>query len=396
MIIGKEEFWMEDLALKLSERESLYQLYLYAFNRQDSPARKAFFMDRVEHGKVFRVKDGEQVVSGLYRLPFELRISDQLFKMGGIGDVMTYPEYGGHGYATTLLKTALADMNADGYELSFLAPFSQRYYRRLGYEQAVSVFTYEIDSQKFRPVKVKAQRKIERTLLANSVNEIAEYYRRAVATQDGKIDRQRWWWHYLTLKNNWNVAKVYDSTKMSGYAIYEIQGMNLIVSEINYQDGNTYQTLLNFIAAHSSMVERFVFKDYSNFYQGYYSLEPNIMGVHVEPYMMGRIVNFKRFITKYPFENEFGMVSIKIEDDVLQSNNGVWRVSKEGIEQGSQKDHWQIQGKINDLSAFFLGQIPLKQAIQLHRIQTQAIDENQLARLDSAVKKNVLRFNDYF
>ncbi|MDM8278021.1 hypothetical protein QUW37_02150 [Ligilactobacillus aviarius] len=63
---------MEDLVLQLSERESLYQLYLYAFNCQDSPARKTFFMDRVEHGKVFRIKDGDQVVSGLYRLPFEL------------------------------------------------------------------------------------------------------------------------------------------------------------------------------------------------------------------------------------------------------------------------------------------------------------------------------------
>ena len=39
---------MEDLVLQLSERESLYQLYLYAFNRQDSPARKTFFMDRCQ------------------------------------------------------------------------------------------------------------------------------------------------------------------------------------------------------------------------------------------------------------------------------------------------------------------------------------------------------------
>lgn len=387
---------MEDLVLQLPERESLYQLYLYAFNRQDSPARKAFFMDRVEHGKVFRIKDGEQVVSGLYRLPFELRIGDQLFQMGGIGDVMTYPEYGGHGYATTLLKTALADMNADGYELSFLAPFSQRYYRRLGYEQAVSAFTYEIDAQKFRPVKVEAQRKVERTPLANSVGEVAEYYCQTVATQDGKINRQPWWWYYLTLKNKWNVAKVYDSTQMTGYAIYEIQGTDLIVSEMNYQDWDTYQTLLNFVAAHSSMVERFIFKDYSNFYQGHYSLEPGEMNVHVEPYMMGRIVNFKRLIAKYPFENGFGTIFIKIEDDVLQSNNGVWKISKAGIERASQGDHWQIKGKINDLSAFFLGQLSLKQAVQLHRIQVQAINDEQLAQFDSAVKKNILGFNDYF
>lgn len=59
----------------------------------------------------------------------------------------------------------------------------------------------------------------------------------------------------------------------------------------------------------------------------------------------------------------------KIEDDVLQSNNGVWKVSKAGIEQEFQEDHWQIRGKIND---------------------------EQLAQFDSAVKKNILGFNDYF
>ena len=68
-------------------------------------------MDRVEHGKVYRIKDDDKVISGLYRLPFELNISGQNFKMGGIGDVMTYPEYGGRGYATKLLKTMMKDMN---------------------------------------------------------------------------------------------------------------------------------------------------------------------------------------------------------------------------------------------------------------------------------------------
>ena len=387
---------MEDFILQPSERESLYQLYLYAFNRQDTPARKVFFMERVEYGKVFRIKDGEQIVSGLYRLPFELRIGNQLFQMGGIGDVMTYPEYGGHGYATTLLKTALEDMNTEGYELSFLAPFSQRYYRRLGFEQAESSFTYEIQPSKFRPIRVKSNLQVKRASFASSMDEIIEYYRQTVANQDGKINRQPWWWHYLTLKNEWNVAKVYDSTQMTGYALYEIQGTDLVVSEMNYQDEDTYQSLLNFIAAHSSMVERFIFKDYSNFYQGYYSLEPGEMNVHVEPYMMGRIVNFKRFIAKYPFENEFGTILIKVEDDVLQSNNGVWKISKTGIEQALPEENWQIKGKINDLSAFFLGQLSLKQAVQLHRIQAQAIDDEQLAQFDSAVKKNILGFNDYF
>ena len=40
-------------------------------------------------------------------------------------------------------------MNADGYELSFLAPFSQRYYRRLGYEQAVSALHTKLMRKSF-------------------------------------------------------------------------------------------------------------------------------------------------------------------------------------------------------------------------------------------------------
>lgn len=54
------------------------------------------------------------------------------------------------------------------------------------------------------------------------------------------------------------------------------------------------------------------------------------------------------------------------------------------------------QGEVNDLSAFFLGQLSLKQALQLHWIQAQTIDDERLVQLDSTVKKNALGFNDYF
>lgn len=386
---------MKDFTLKTEEKESLYQLYLYAFNRQDSPERRKFFMDRIEHGKVFRVKDDNKVVSGLYRLPFELNLGGQLFQMGGIGDVMTYPEYGGRGYATQLLKTALQDMNEEGYELSFLAPFSQRYYRRLGYEQVESQFTYSIQAEKLKPVKVNTQLRVERTALADSLDEIADYYEKNVAILDGKINRQPWWWHYLTLKNPWNVVKVYRQDELDGYAIYEIQGMNLIIHEMSYQNYDTYQSILNFITADSSMVNNFVFKDFGNAYHGYFSSEPGELDVHVEPYMMGRIVNFEKFIDKYQFDQEFGEILIKVTDDILDSNNGIWKINSENVSLSSE-ERWQIKGKINDLSALFLGQISFEEAVRLQRIVIQDISEVQIKQFDAAIKKDILGFSDYF
>ncbi|WP_262338999.1 GNAT family N-acetyltransferase [Lactiplantibacillus plantarum] len=33
-----------------ADREAFYQLYQYAFNNHDTPARRRFFMDRYQHG----------------------------------------------------------------------------------------------------------------------------------------------------------------------------------------------------------------------------------------------------------------------------------------------------------------------------------------------------------
>ena len=80
---------MNKLIMDPCEKESLYKLYLYAFNCQDSAQRKKFFMKRVAHGKVFRIKENHTIVSGLYRLLFKLNLKGQIYCLGGIGDVMT-------------------------------------------------------------------------------------------------------------------------------------------------------------------------------------------------------------------------------------------------------------------------------------------------------------------
>ena len=97
----------EDLVLQLSERESLYHFICTLLTAKIHPRGKRFLWIGLNMEKFFESKMAIRL-SVVVSAAFELRIGDQLFQMGGIGDVMTYPEYGGHGYATTLLKTALA------------------------------------------------------------------------------------------------------------------------------------------------------------------------------------------------------------------------------------------------------------------------------------------------
>lgn len=388
---------MEDLILKQSEMDSLYQLYLYAFNRQDNLNRRDFFVKRASHGKVFRIKDKEQqnVVSALYRLPFEITLNHQNYQMGGVGDVMTYPEYGGNGYASKLLKTALQDMYDEGYELSFLAPFAHRYYRRFGYEQVENKITYEIAVEDLSPFKNTKQGYVTRETLKDGLQYLTKFYTENVAVQNGKLHRKHWWWDYLTIKNNWDVAIYFDENKqVQGYLIYERQINRLIVHEFQYQNMTAYEQLINFVCAHGSMFEKFIFEDYSDKYQGFRSLEPAKIKTSVEPYMMGRIVNFEKFISKYPFKNDFNSICIQVEDDFLAVNDTKWEV---GIQKCIQTEkEWQLKGKINDLAAIFLGAMPLSVAIQMEKIQVQPLLTDELNQFENALITEPVSFSDYF
>ena len=52
------------------------------------------------------------------------------------------------------------------------------------------------------------------------------------------------------------------------------------------------------------MFEYFVFEDHHDHYHRYYASESELMTVTVTPYMMGRIVNFEKFISKYRFTTD--------------------------------------------------------------------------------------------
>lgn len=387
---------MSDLILRSTEMDSLYQLYLYAFNREDSPARKNFFVKRAQHGKVFRILDNDQVVSALYRLPFKLRMCQTTYQMGGIGDVMTYPEHGGHGYATRLLKASLEDMYDEKYELAFLAPFAQRYYRRLGYEQIENQINYQIkatDVVPFRGIKVG---KIQRMKLKDGLDQVADFYQNNVAIKDGKIIRDAWWWNYLTLKNDWEVTFVYDDNdSMIGYLIFEKVETVMKIHEFEYLNTLAYKKLLNFVFAHASIFEKFEFVDYGMECHNNFSTEPGLMNVQVTPYMMGRIVNFQEFIAKYPFEGKYGTLNIKVEDDVLSENTHVYSLTSDHFEIVDDQD-WQIKAQINDWSAILMGALTLQDAQNLGRIQVKNLTQEDQNAFQNALHNKVPCFSEYF
>lgn len=307
------------------DQEAFYQLYLYAFNKPDSQQRRAFFNERFDHATNYGLQHNGQLTSALYSLPFTVNFAGTEYSMRGIGDVCSAPEYSGQGGAGTLLKAALHDMFASGTTLSYLAPFAFTYYRRFGYEQVFNHMNYTIKTNALPQFPHSlAPGTITRGPLENNLATIKPRHRTQIAKTGGLL-RPDWWWNYLTIKNNWDIAIYYDASgQATGYLIYERTATTLNIIELIAPTAEAFTALRQFILKHGNSFTQINYSAPNLTYTGDLFPDPTALATTVTPYMMARIVNLQDFITHYPGKRAVTSLRMAISDPILPANNGTW------------------------------------------------------------------------
>lgn len=323
---------MTDFQLhETADQRAFYQLYLYAFGKKDDARRREFFNLRYAHAIPYGIKENGQLVSGLYRLPFTVNLGGAKFRMDGIGDVMSAPEFGGRGGASQLMRAAVTDMNRDGVPLSYLAPFSYGYYRKFGYEHVFTHTVFRLASRDVPRLNFPPIGTIRRGTLTELLPEVTSLYANNAAKTHGGLERPSWWWHYLTVKNNWDTA-VYadDNGQPSGYVIYERTPTALRVVETITETRTARQQLLALVLRHANTFPELVYEAPNMTTSTSPLPDPAAIHTTTQPYMMARIVNLRKFTTRYPAQKD-GKLVIALHDDTLPENTGNWRfVSKNG------------------------------------------------------------------
>lgn len=341
-----------------------YQLYLYAFNKQDSPYRRQFFTTRFKHAQAYGIYQAEQLTSGLLSIPLQVYFHGTSYQMNGIGDVMSAPESRGHGNAGKLLTTALENMYQQQITLSYLAPFAYRYYRRFGYEHTFNHLQYSLAGRDLPKIK-SASFQVKRSSLAAALPEIMPYYQQKARSRSGALVRPTWWWDYLTQKHpDWEVARAYNQQKqLIGYLIYSRQATTFTSHECQVSDATGYQTLMQFIRRHQSSYQRFLFVSADDHNLLDLLPEPSLATTQLQPYMMARIVNLKQFIQAYPFtQKQLAPLTLTVTDPILAANNGTWQLQlTEGqvtfakIDSANVQKARQIQTDIQTLTKLLFG-----------------------------------------
>lgn len=396
---------MEELTRLTDDKEDLrdfYALYLYCFKGCDSKVRQNYFDYRYSHSLKYGVKQNEKLKSGLLSIPLEVNFHDVNYKMNGICDVATYPEHSGHGEISRLMKFALKEMYDDRVALSYLAPFSYKFYRKFGYEAAFDHCHYLVENRDLPKIKVEDETgTIERFEFGKAITILKPLYDESVKNRLGGLIRSVWWWNYLTIKHqDWKVAIYFDGAiKARGYLIYSDDEKTFRIQDFCSTDWTSFQHLTRFITQHQSMYQFFEYE--SSCPIAYLDILPEVSTVQavIRPYMMARIVNLSAFVMQYPFLKDVESVELSVNDNILPENNGIWILSVKNGEVDFKKIRNETGGdielefSIQSLAQAFLGYCSLDYLVRTGKLRGKKAAVNKLSKSLMDKKPQI---QDYF
>lgn len=386
--------------MKLNQdKETLDQiapLVEYAFLKNNDIREDPNFLSRYNHSMSFgEYKDGH-LASYIMVNKFKSRIFAKKVKMGGVGYVASYPENHGQGDINRLMKEIILELHDQNYAISNLAPFSEIFYRRYGYENAIYEKMYQIQPAYLRFFKPVQEGKIVRGRWSDSSlkNAVIKLYQAKLNQDDQRntVVRAEWWWDRLdTYYPGRSICVYFDKNQQpQGYMFYRIVERNFRVEEMYYQTPQAAKALLSIIASHSSSDLKYYVKMPEESLLGEFFPEQEGINVKILPYMMTRIINVKQVLEALPLVNNKKLTIEVTNDDIIAENNGVWLI--DNVDEPRVREvetDPDYTASLTNWTKVLLGHLTLKQAVQLGFVK-----ENHPVNTDFV--KGDVSFYDYF
>ena len=342
--------------------------------------------------------DEDKLASQISIYPMQVNIFGQMYKMGGVTGVATYPEYANRGLMSALIKEALSSMRENHQCVSMLIPYMIPYYRKKGREIVSDKMTYTIKDTQL-PKRRRVSGTVER--VDTDSEDIRTVHDAFTKMRHGALKRNELEWeeYWRWEADDVLVAVYYDEDEEpKGYLVYYIANDVFRIKELVTINQEARHGLWNYISAHFSMIEKVVGNNYTNEPMAFL-LEDSEIQEEIEPNVMARIVDFEAFMRKYPFD----IISIHddlhfvIEDPVMECNCGDFslRWDQEGntiIERGGTQGEL-VRCDIQTLTAMFYG---YKRPTYLRRVERLRASNEAIRILEDIIPIEQPYFSDYF
>lgn len=281
--------------------------------------------------------DGGSMMSIFTISDFLIRFDGHVCKMGGVGGVATLPEYRRRGGIRACFQAALPDLYANGYDFSFLYPFSTAYYRKFGFETCVQKYGWSVELSQLAFSKPSGSFRLAEANrpMAEAIRSVDQAWERHfnMMVQHGE-DAYQW-----ALKADpavkqeftyvWfdeaNIPRAYTTFR----AAQEADGRNLVCSRFCFADREGFVGLLQLFKSLSAD-HRYVKFQTPALPALQYLLPEWSLGAVAWTLLpssgMVRVVNVQCVLEKARYRGN-GQVTLKIQDGQIPDNNSCFTVT---------------------------------------------------------------------
>lgn len=349
----------------------------------------------LEKSDVFGWFDQDKLISQICIFPCQVNVHGNIYKMGGVTGIGTYPEYSGFGLVHELIKVSLNHMREKGQWLSYLYPYNIPFYRRKGWEIMSDHLTFTLKDSQI-PSYPNVDGYVMRRLVDD--NDVFKIYDLFSRSNHGALIRGRFEWdQYWRWENEEEriAAVFYDNNdNPMGYLIYWIANDIFYFKEMIYLNQEARRGLWQFIYAHYSMIDEVKGHIYKNESLAFLLDDSQIKEV-IEPYFMARIIDVENFLKHYPFTFNAEPFHFIVNDPIADWNNGIFSVDLTHSVPiiGHNRVGKSVKLNIQTLTTMLMG---YRRPSYLAKVEHLQADVEMIKVLEAMIPNQQPYFSDYF
>ena len=401
---GKEEYVIR--CLSTEDLDQYNALLRYAFQVTEEDLRTYGWQNEeikqskfpiLERADILGCFDEEQeLISQFAAYPLLMNIYNQIYSVGFVTSVSTYPEYSGKGIIRRLMKQSFTRMRNNKQSMALLYPYSIPLYRRFGWEIISNKISYSVKDRQI-PEGRKADGYVRRVGWDNA--DFMNLHGQFARQNHGCLLRNALAWEeYWRWDEDDTMVAVYysEDDRPLGYMVYLIKEDIMHIKEMIYLNREAQKGLWQYIHAHDSMIDEVRGNTYFNEPIAFDMADGDIKEM-IKPYIMGRIVDVEQFIEQYRCDDSEKDVCIafEIQDEFLEWNNKTFRIL---FDEGrcsitDREPEYHVSMSIATLTALLLG---YKSPAQLARLERIEGDQEAIERLEDVLLREMPYISDYF
>ncbi|HAT4776064.1 TPA: GNAT family N-acetyltransferase, partial [Clostridioides difficile] len=385
---------MEIRYAKEEEIESIKEIWSYCFNDTES-FMKYYFNDKYKSENTVVALDEGKIISSLQLNQYKLLLNSKVYNTSYVVGVSTLPEGRGAGYMNKVMKFTLNELYKKGQLVSILMPIDYRLYRRFGYEHCYDQIEYTINTDDLKNFKSSGK------MIKSNLSQIDDLIRidRAFLNEvNGNVLKDEHYYENLfkEIQSEDGFLYIHEGNEKDGYIVYFLQEDKMFVRELFYKNIDALKSMLKFIYNHNTQCKIVTISTPTIDKIRFILDNPKDSDIKIKPFMMGRVINVKKFIEDIDIEKDINSsFNLLIEDKFIDENNGLFKISiqnkKVSVEQldkkGAEKpqEDFDIKLDINTLTQLSFSYIDVNEAIFLNDIKD--VSEETLETLNCIFSK---------